>query len=79
MPKIEKKDFLHDFIIMTKASWTYNKMTEDEKSRCIDLLTSERVKMCLLYNDKHKWRILNAVYNAYLLGLGYDGFEWRDK
>ena len=76
---MEKKDILNDFIAMVKASWSYQRMTEDEQKRCIELLSSELVKMCLLYNDKHKWRILQVVYHAYLDGLGYDGFEWREQ
>ena len=74
-----EKTVLDKFIEMIETSWTYNKMNKMEKKRCIELLRDVRTVDALKYTDDHKWTILQAVYNAYLQGLGYDGPEWRGR
>ena len=74
-----EKSVLDKFIEMIEASWTYNKMSKMEKKRCIELLRDMKTEKSLKYTDNHKWDILQAVYAAYLQGLGYDGSEWRGR
>ena len=68
---------LIDFINMIEESWTYNKMTIDEKKRLNNVFNDIRTSKLLKYDDKHKWEILQAVYASYLQGIGYDNFNWR--
>lgn len=77
---VENMDIKEKFINMIKESWTYNKMTKEEQERCINLFYSDiRVKDSIKYIDAHKWDVMQAIYSAYLQGLGYNGFEWREK
>lgn len=68
---------LIDFMDMIKKSWTYNKMTSEEKKRLHDVFNDIRLSKALKYNHNHKWDILQAVYASYLQGIGYTDFNWR--
>ena len=71
---------LDEFKDMIKASWTYAKFTENEKKTWENIINSDRT-LKAINNGKFKkettWNILNSVYYAYLLGIGYDNFNWR--
>lgn len=69
-----KENAIHNYIIMTLDSWTYDRMTEDEKKRCIDAL--KYAKVAGAYNTR--WEILHSIYYAFLQGLGYTGVTWRE-
>lgn len=72
-----KENALTDYIEMVRRSWTYGKMTDDEKNRCINVLTDVRaLNIQGTYNQR--WNALQAVYNAYLVGIGYNSFNWRE-
>lgn len=73
----EKENALNDFWEMIQKSWTYEKMTDKEKSKLIELLMNERTKKATKGDYKTRYIILNAMYNAFLYGIGYDGFNWR--
>lgn len=75
---MEKENVIYKFIEMIKNSWTYEKMTPNEKQACILTLTSNRSIDALKGTYKQRWAILNALYGAYLDGLGYDGGLWRE-
>lgn len=72
-------DILNDFDKMIEKSWTYAKMTQQEKDKWYEILTSNRTKECIKGTYKQKWTILNAIYGAYLFGLGYTDFNWRES
>ena len=74
-----KEEAKKDFVEMTKKSWTYEKMTEEEKIRWDDLVSENSVEKALKGDYLVRWRILQAMYSAYLKGIGYTGFLWRDK
>lgn len=73
-----KENAVNDYIEMVRRSWTFGKMTDDEKSRCIDVLTDVTV-----FNIQgtyiQRWNALHAVYNAFLVGIGYNSFNWRES
>ena len=69
-----KENATHNYIIMALDSWTYNKMTDDEKKRCVDAL--RYAKVAGAYNTR--WEQLHSIYYAFLLGLGYTGYNWRE-
>lgn len=65
-----------DFIAMTRNSWTFQRMTQKEQEAAIQaLLCSEMLKG----SYKQRYSALNAVYRAFLLGIGYDGPQWREQ
>lgn len=76
--KKNKETALIDFMDMIRRSWTFNRMTEKEAGLCQDvLLWTERVAG-LRGTYEARWSTLQAVYNAYLFGIGYDGGSWRE-
>ena len=76
MNKPKEKAF-PGFLEMTRHSWTYQKMTEEEKCRCEKALRSAPTQDIQgTYNQR--WSAYNAVYDAYLIGIGYTGALWRE-
>ena len=76
---MEKENVIEKFDEMIKNSWTYNKMTIEEKSKWNNILYSEYpTRDCLKGNYNQRWKVLNALYRAYLIGIGYTDFNWRE-
>ena len=73
----DKNNVIDDYNKMIMFSWTYEKMTNDEKNRWNDILNHTRISKCLRGNYDSRWDILNAIYHAYLIGIGYTDFKWR--
>lgn len=72
--KIEKEKALEEFMKMIKQSWTWLKLTEEEKERfyeCID-------HSILFGTFTQRWRHLNDIYFSFLMGLGYSWDNWRE-
>lgn len=57
-----------------KKSWTWAKLTEEEKQRFIDMSVFDRIKG----NDKTRVEWLNTIYKAFLSALGYTAIGWRE-
>lgn len=57
-----------------KKSWTWERLTEDEKQRFVDMHVFDRIKG----NDKTRIEWLNTIYTAYLTALGYEPIGWRE-
>ena len=74
-----KEKALDNFIEMTKNSWTYERMTPKEKERLIDMFYDIRTRKALKGTYDHRWDILQALYNTYLQGIGYNGGNWREE
>ena len=64
---------------MIKKSWTYDRMTKEEKEKVQEILTSGRIKEDIKGTYKQRWQALNAIYYAFLIGIGYDNFDWRGE
>ena len=72
-----KEEAKKDFIVMTQKSWTYERMTEEEKIRFDELFSENSVNAALKGSYLIRWRILQAIFSAYLKGIGYTGWQWR--
>lgn len=70
---------LYDFKVMIEKSWTYEKMTSEEKDNWERVLNDIRTITCLKGNYNTRWNILQAIYMSYLIGIGYDSFNWRES
>lgn len=57
-----------------KKSWTWDRLTEEERRRFIDMDVFDRIKG----NDKTRIEWLNTIYNAFLSALGYKSVGWRE-
>lgn len=75
----QKENAYDNFMKMIKDSWTYKKMTYEEiQTLKCTLLSSITEEACIGSYD-HRFNILNAIYNAYLYGIGYNGWNWRSE
>jgi len=79
MEKTMNKETAHnDFGHMVMNSWTYNRMTEEEKDACLASILFAKNQGLLFGTYKQRWQQLDAIYHAFLLGLGYSGPNWRE-
>lgn len=76
MNKPKEKAF-PDFLEMTRHSWTYQRMTDDEKTRCEKALRNA-ASLDIQGSYSQRYGALNGVYYGYLLGIGYTGALWRE-
>ena len=76
MEKI-KENALADFKELIYQSWTYEKLTKEESDQLFKVFEDIRTKQALKGTYHQRWGILQAIYKAFLLGVGYDSFDWR--
>ena len=59
-----------------KKSWTWNRLTEEEQRRFIDMDVFDIIKG----NDKTRVEWLNTIYHSFLCALGFSDnpCTWRD-
>ena len=57
-----------------KQSWTWQRLTEEEQQRFIDMSVFDRIKG----NDKTRIEWMNTIYHSFLCGIGYKPFGWRE-
>lgn len=76
--EIKKENVLQEFEKMIQKSWTYAKMSKKEKEKLHDVFYHTITEKALKGNTKTRWQILQAVYYSYLIGIGYDNFNWRE-
>lgn len=77
--KYKKEEAKTKFIEMVKTSWSYDKLTEEEKNRLLDLLNSKRTEYCLKGTYLQRWQILQSIYYSFLIALDYKPINWREK
>ena len=75
---MEKEKALEKFAEMIGQSWTFAKMTKEEKERLNTLLYSDRTISSLKGTYQQRWAILQALYSAFLMGLDYKPIGWRE-
>lgn len=57
-----------------KKSWTWEKLTDDEKKRFLAMQVFDRIKG----NDATRIEWLNTIYSAFLDALEYKPIGWRE-
>lgn len=70
----DKEKAKDDWYDMIKLSWTYARLTEDERNRLAN--TIKFVKLFGSYDQR--WEILQSVYFAFLNALDYKSVGWRE-
>lgn len=58
---------------ITKNSWTWHRLTEDEKRRFTSINFSK-----IKGSERQRIEAYNAAYLAFLTALGYNGYLWRE-
>lgn len=77
LPQTKENALLHH-IAMDCRSWTFERMTQKEKETYINSLFWAADHGLIFGTFSHRWKIMQAIYSAYLDGLGYDGPNWRE-
>lgn len=58
-----------------KKSWTWQKLTQEEQQRFINMNVFDKIKGV----DKQRVEWLNTIYTAFLSALGYKPIGWREE
>lgn len=64
-----------DFINMIRNSWTFQRMTQREQEKAVEALHCPEG---LQGSYRQRWIAYQSIYNAFLLGIGYNGTLWRE-
>lgn len=78
----EKIVILSQYRSMIIESWTFDRLTKEEKDRLLNkIFTPEnpQLKEALKGRRGHCWDILQAIYNSYLTALNYTPLGWREN
>lgn len=75
-----KENAYTDWFEMIFKSWTWERLTDDEKT----VFTERTNYWCndrglLVGTYHHRWEVLNEMYYMYLLGIGYEPIGWREN
>lgn len=80
--EIERKNKIINIIYnrmkVFENSWTFNKLTREEKEKFYHIFTSDEIKNSLTGTEKQIIQALNVIYSAFLTGVGYNGYNWRE-
>ena len=77
LPRNKDTALLH-FCAMICRSWTFERMTQDEKERAIKALLWANELGFIKGSFDVRYGTYHAIHNAFLSGLGYNGPEWRE-
>lgn len=74
-------DIIYNHKEFLKKSWTYEKLTKEEKEIFdkIFSLSNRQLVDNLSGKENQKRMTLNIIYSAFLAGIGYNGFSWREE
>ena len=73
-----KENVFHNFTVMIKKSWTYERLTEEEREKIISILNDTRTKNEVKGTYYQRWNILGLVYSSFINALGYMPSGWRE-
>lgn len=63
---MEKEKVFKNFKKMIEMSWTYDKMTEKERQKWIEILNSQQTIDTVKGTYQQRWKILQIMYKCYL-------------
>lgn len=78
----DKEQAVGDFLAMIRKSWTYERLTDDEKARyekVVQLWAYDNPCDRIKGNYVERFSVMQMIYDAFLAGVGYTGMGWRDK
>ena len=79
MEKRDKAQAVYNYMQMICKSWTYNRLTDTEKAQWDKAVEFAQKQGMIRGTYRARWGIMNAIYNAFLNGCGYDGgMNWRE-
>ena len=75
----EKENAFIIYLSMTCRSWTFDRMTQEEKERCVNAFLWSAEQGHIKGNFTARWDTMQAIYNAFLAALGYSALGWREQ
>jgi hypothetical protein len=79
MKNKNKENATLDFIERIKESWTWARLTEQEKKRFEDSVIWSINQNVIVGTYKQRYHTLNALYHIFLQGVGYTDWKWREE
>lgn len=79
---VEKDNAIDDYCVnVIKKSWTWERLTDKEKSEFIDRINTYQRERFIQGTTKQRRQITMLLYDTYLYGLGYgsEPISWRSK
>lgn len=76
---MEKEKALNNFYENIKKSWTYKRLTKEERERLAITLFSPVVVNNLKGTYGQRYRMLFAIYHSFLMALDYNPTNWREE
>ena len=76
--KKNKEEAIKLYIDMIKKSWTYDKLTDDEKARLNYVFKWSEEQGLIKGSFKDRWDTLQVLYTSYITALGYSPLGWRE-
>ena len=73
----KKENAIYNYIIMMEASWSYARLTDDEKKRLIDSIEWSEKQGQIIGSYEQRWNILQAIYHSFINALDYKPIGWR--
>lgn len=77
--KKNKENAMKDWIENIKKSWTWEKLTQEERNRFIKLINSYGAKLVVKGSYNDRYLILQALYHSFLTALNYNPTNWREE
>lgn len=79
LPRTKENALLHH-LSMDCQSWTFARLTQEEKESCVNALLWADHQGIIKGNFETRWFIMSAIYHAFLSGTGYhDPLHWREN
>lgn len=76
---MDKETAIEKYYHNVTVSWTYARLTEQEKAKFKELIFSPRVKAGVKGTLSQRWNILDAIYYSFLMALDYKPIGWREE
>lgn len=73
-----KEQAKQDWLEMIKQSWTWARLTDDERKAFSGLLEHPCSSVVIRGNYDQRWEACEALYHTFLEGLGYKPLDWRE-
>lgn len=76
--KHDKNEAINEFIEMIKKSWTYERLTTEEKQRFLNTIEWGKQQGIIKGSWLERWHILQLTYDSFLNALDYKPTGWRE-
>lgn len=75
----DRETAYNDFIAMTVKSWTFDRLTEQERERLAKTFVWAKSQNIIKGSYNDRWRTMQGLYHSFLDGVGYTDHKWREE